>query len=448
MNTSQKIVEFVGDIQYKDIPDDCISKAKDCLLDYIGVTLAGSAQESARIIKEYCRQLGGSPESTVIESALKTFPAGAALANGTMGHLLDYDDLNRQLPHPSVCIFPSILAVGEWKKSSGKDILAAFVLGYEVACEIASVVEPHHSQRGWHSSATVGTFGSVLGVSKLLQLSTQNMLYSVGIAASLTSGLKRNFGTLTKALHAGKAAENGVVAALLAQKGFTSDPTILEGKKGFCHIFSGQYDLKEAVNKLDTFVSIRQGGFKLYPCCGSAAAALDALLFMIEKYSINIDGIVQVQVGSVPLVVDDLVYRQPKSVYEAKFSMNFLAALALCEKEVSLENLVEEKLGDPRIRKLMKKVTLSVDSEMAQAGYRGTWSARVKVKMKEGSEFSERVDIPRGQPENPMSPSQLIGKYQRCARYVLSEERINQSLDWITHLEKLEDISSLMSVIA
>ena len=147
-------------------------------------------------------------------------------------------------------------------------------------------------------------------------------------------------------------------------------------------------------------------------------------------------------------MVDDLVYRQPKSVYEAKFSMNFLAALALCEKEVSLEHLVEEKLGDPRIRKLMKKVILSVDTEMAQEGYRGTWGAKVKVKMKDGSEFSGQVDSPRGQPEDPMSPHQLIGKYRRCARYVLSEERINQSLDWITHLEELEDISSLMSVVA
>lgn len=239
MEVTRELAKFVHDTEFEDIPAGIAEKGKECFLDWQGVALAGTTDPIADIITAYVREAGGREEASVIGSNIRTNRANAALANGVLGHALDFDDYHDEtVIHASAACVPAILAVAEEQCLSGREVLNAMIIGIDVCIRVGLGLGDYHYQRGWHTTATAGVFGATAGVAKLLRLDVDQIVDAFGISGTLSSGLRQVFGTMTKPLHAGKVSLDGVMAGLLAQKGFTSSKEIIEGELGLLEVFT------------------------------------------------------------------------------------------------------------------------------------------------------------------------------------------------------------------
>ncbi len=293
MEATQKIAEFIVGLEYSQIPSPVIEMAKTAITDCIGVTIAGFGDEIGHILTGWLRNEGGNPRCGVIGCGFKTSPSLAALVTGTAGHALDFDDANLAMHgHPSVPILPVILALGEDKKISGQKALEAYVVGFEVETKVGIATAIPHYLSGWHTTGTLGALGAASAAAKILGLNVERTKMALGIAASLASGLRQNFGSMTKPFHAGHAAWAGLIAAQLASAGFTADANIMETPLGFANVFCGpgKYKFEGAIDKLgNPYGLLELGGLmiKKYPCCAEAHRAIDALLQLIEQKQIS-----------------------------------------------------------------------------------------------------------------------------------------------------------------
>lgn len=438
--------DFVIQTRYEDLPEACVRKATHCFLDLLGVTLAGSAHQIARAVTQHVASRNCAPVSTLIGSSLKTSPTDAAFVNGTAGHVLEYDDIKTRIGHPSVAIVPAVLALAESLDSNGKDALTAFVAGFEIASKIAGGVEPALSLNGWHATSAVGIFGAAAAAAKLLGLNAAQVRNSLGIAASFACGLVRNFGTSIKPVHAGQASENGLKAALLAEKGITADRDILSGKWGFPHVFAQNYSEEQIIADLGEPFEVLSNGFKFYPCCASAHTAIDAVLGLLEETPIETSGIQRVEVGTVPINLDNLKFSSPQNHTEAKFSMQFCLASALLKNKVTLENFTDEQIHDPMMQMLMPKISMYLHPDLAYLGYVGTENSIVTIFMKDGQKHEKRVDIPRGHYKNPLTEEALVWKYSQCAKKVISDAAVKKSAEMILDFPSLCSVPELMKM--
>lgn len=445
MGATEKLVDFIIKTKYEDLPEEAINMAKQCFLDCIGVSLAGCVQPIAKIMESYLKDVGGTPQSSIIGLGIKTSSTNAAFANGTIGHALDYDDMIFPvIGHPTVPILPAVLALGESTGATGKDVLLAFILGFEVFCKVGAATSPSHWYKGFHATATIGTYGAVAAASKLLKLDEEQTMNAFGIAGSQASGLKQNLGTMTKPFHAGHAAEGGVKAALLAKKGFTAAKDVLEGQFGFAKLMTDGYNFG-VLDKLGNHWDIVDPApfFKPYPSCGGTHAAMNAMLSLIKEYDLKPDEVERVDAGMNPGGVEELIYTEPKNALQAKFSMQFCLAIMLLERKGGLAQFTDAKVRDPKTAELMKRINLYVDQELTESLPLG-WvdkTATVKVKMKDGRKYKRTTDI-----EHP-TWDELKSKYEECASLVLPENKLRRSIDVITNLEKLKSLNPLMEYI-
>jgi len=444
LSLQEKMSEFVSSVEYGDLPADALRVAKQSLLDYFGVTLAGSVEPVGKIIRSYLEEVGSVGSSTVIGFGLKVSCKDAAFANGVLGHALDFDDSNPSLlGHPSVPVAPAVLAVGELLEASGKDLLLAYSVGVEIECKLGLAVNPAHMARGWHCTSTLGAFGATAAAGKLLGLDSEQMTYAFGIAASESAGVRANFGTMTKPFHAGRAAENGVVAAMLAKNGFTSNKNALEEEFGYLKVTTGEYN-KGVMEKLGNPWELVTPGiyYKLYPCCHYGHAAINALLSIIREKRLDSENVESIEVGATQAIYDNLIYHEPKTGLEGKFSMQFFMADALLGRGIRLEDFTDDRVRDPKIVEFMKKTKFQVHPEINKLVPYGLGAAisRVKVKTKSGEEF-----VKDGMPTAGLE--ELKQKYEICAGYVLPEDKIRESMKLVLDLEKLDNIHKLMQLM-
>lgn len=447
MLLSQRLTEFMSKTKYEDIPTKVLEEAKHCFIDCLGCMLAGAKEPVAGIIVNYVETMGGNPDASVIGHNLKTSVYNAAMANGVIGHALDYDDMSASLiGHSSTVVLPAVLAMGEYKKISGRQALEAYTLGIEVSCAIGRGANPQHYQNGWHPTSSIGVFGATAAAGKILGLSEEKFIHAFGIAASESSGLRENFGTMTKPLHAGRAAARGVLAAMLASKSFTGARNIFEGEAGFFKVMAGNYDLEKIHKSLGNPYEVESPGLSIkpYPACGAAFNGIDAILALVKEHNIKPEEVKKIECGSVPIAKDVLIYPLPKTGLEGKFSMPFCLALALVEEKVTLDHFTDQKVSDPAIVKLMEKTNLYVDPDLAKIGYRGTFNTIIKISLNDGREYIKRLDYSKGSPENPLSEDELFDKYVDCARRLLPEEKVNRSVQMLKGLPELADLTELI----
>ena len=453
---TEKISHFIAETRAEDIPQDAIELARLGITDFIGVTLAGLGEEQSQIIVDYARKTGGVPKATIIGSGFKTSPYLAALANGTLGHSLDYDDIAVSLVgHPSVFLVPSILAIVEDMNASGKDVLVAYVIGYEVASHIARPILQSHYTRGWHSTATFGTLGAAASVAWLLKLNAQQVRQTFGIAASLAGGLRQNFGTMTKPLHAGRAASNGVQAAFLAQAGFTADSSIIEAPLGFAKVFGHDEevdwtDVGRSLGKDVTITSVGGLNIKPYPSCGFTHCAIDAALYVKDEGRLNAGNIAEVELGVSLFDKQVLIHHQPRTGLEGKFSLEYCVARALLSGEVRLRHFTDEAVTETQIERLIEKMKWVEKYPMPVMGTGGGvgGTKSVKVKLEDGREYGQEVTIAKGMPQNPLTPDEFNTKYRDCASASLGKKGVEKSLSILSNLQTLPNIRELIEIIA
>jgi 2-methylcitrate dehydratase PrpD len=454
---TQEIANHVFKVSYKNIPRDVIGLARGFILDGLGVALAGSTDECSRIVQAHIREIGGKEESTVLGTPLAVPTPEAALANGVAGHAMDFDDTQLStskeavyglLTHPTTPVLAAVLAVGEKQKISGAELLLAYITGVEVECRIADSINPRHYQSGFHSTATMGGLGAAMAVGKILRLSENILVQALGIAASMASGLRENFGTMTKPLHAGRAAENGVTAALLARSGFTAATNILEAHRGFYNAMGGGYDPSKIAGRLGKPYFMQEPGISIkpYPSGSLSHPAQDLILDLVKEHDLHAADIESIHVGTNSNVPNALIYPMPKTALEGKFSIPFCMAIGVLERKAGIAQFVDSKVRQKRVVELMKRVSLYVDDELEALGYDQVRS-RIRIKLYNGRTIEGRYDVARGHPEKPMSWSELCEKFRDCARLALSDDDAEQIIELVARLEQLKNLRPLMRAL-
>jgi 2-methylcitrate dehydratase PrpD len=419
--------------------------AARALLDTVGVTLAGAAEPASRIIQRVV-QHDGAGSCAVLGTAFCATAANAALANGTAAHALDYDDMCFvSLAHPSAPLVAAALAAAETAGASGRALLDAYVVGFEVEGRLGRAMNPRHYQRGWHCTSTLGTIGAAAAASRLLGLAAAAAGHALAIAASEASGLKENFGTMVKPLHAGLAARNGVVAALLAQAGMTASGAAIDGPQGFLRVMdSEQPSLEAFAADLGTRWEIAETGItvKLYPSCAGTHPTLDALLDLRRQHGFDARDVEAIEIGVDPIVPTILLYDRPSSGLEGKFSMPFCAAAAVVRGQVGIDTFDTATLRDPAIVAMQSRVTMRVDDTL-DASAPSLTQARVTVRLLDGRVLTASANGARGYPERPPSDEELSAKFLSCATQTLSVSQADAALQMLREIESIQDMRTL-----
>lgn len=443
---TERIAEFIGG-SHDSVPQEVWEVCKLHILDTLGVLIAGSKEGITGIVGPYVQSLGCGQEATLLTQKMKTSAPLAAFGNGVIAHALDFDDYQvPSMAHPSVTVLPAVLALGEKLKASGKACLEAYLVGMEVISRVGRAIHPVHYDRGWHATGALGALGSSSASSKLLKLDGEKTRMALGIAASMASGLRGNFGTMTKPFHAGHAARNGVESSLLASLGFTASKDILEGDLGFCSIFTDgkSFDLPKIVEGLgDSFSILSPGiGKKLYPSCAATHSFLDGIFDLIRQHDLKAQEVDSVECGIFYRLPSMLLYANPQTGLEGKFSLEFCIALALKERAVGISQFTDSKVKDPEIQGLIKRISKEVTEE---AGKRGTEYpiAILTVRMKNGKSYPVRVEKRKGSPLNPLTPDEVKEKFMDCAQLNYSSDQSRRILETVLAMERIKDIGGL-----
>lgn len=454
MKVTDEVAKFVVRTRYEDIPRKAFAVAKQGIMDCIGVALAGAKQQSGMIAGNMAKYLAPDDKSaTILGQGIKSTVELAALVNGTSAHALDYDDVIWSLTgHPSASLVPAVLALGEVTNASGQKILEAYTIGIEVMAKIGLTAMPAHSlERGWHATSTIGTIGTTAACAKLLNLDTAKTKMALGIATSMASGAVGNFGTMTKPLHAGLAAKNGVIASLLANGGFTARENALEGPKGFYEIYCYGLDCNfSPIQTLGNPFDLMVKGIviKPYPCGVANHPGIDGALILKNKYNFKPEDIERIDVGATRYTNDKLAYKIPRTGLEGKFSMPYNVSRAIHDGTLTLNSFTDEAVKDPVIISTAEKVNMFISEEIEKNWKGGTSRpCSVEIHLKDGRKLYEKVEISKGNPENPLTMDELKSKFRDCASLSISKKNIENSLDMIQNIESIDNIKKLCDIL-
>ncbi|HXT55470.1 MAG TPA: MmgE/PrpD family protein [Candidatus Eisenbacteria bacterium] len=448
MEVTAILAKFTTDLHYEKIPRKAVETAKIALRDCLGVALAGSREEDARIAAEIARQERAREETSVIGQGFRTSALNAALANGTAAHALDFDHSFTIMGQPTAPVAPATFALGEALGASGRQVIEAYVAGFEVTAKLVhSLRDSAHD--GWHAPSTLGSFGAAAACSKLLGLDAAKMQMALGITASMASGIVANFGTMTKPLHVGLGARNGVLAAKLAGGGYTANPKAIEGGFGFYSVLHENTEIHEqAIEELGRSYALITDGLRIkpYPCGGLTHQVIDSVLEFRAKHGLTAEMIDRVDVDVVKHTFDRIVFRVPQTGIQGKFCMPYLVARAIIDGKIGLHIFTDSAVRDQNVLKLAERVQMNLDSNLKKSDAAGR-PCRVTVRLKNGQTFTREAQHAKGGPEHPMSEAELRDKFTECAREAIDASSAAKVLDYIESLESLSDIRPLCDFI-
>ena len=450
IGATRLLARYAVALRYREIPPEVISRAKACVLDTLAVALYGSTKPWSRSVIAFVRGLGLRGHCTVLGERWPAPAPQAALANGTMAHAFELDNVRQPGAgvHPGATAFLPALAIAEEKKAAGKALLTALVAGCEVMSRIGVAAGNSLEKRGFHAPALTGTFGAAVAAGRLLGLNERRMVNALGIAGSYSGGLlefsRCQEGAMIKRLHLGKAAEGGVTAALLAQRGFAGPESVLEGKFGFCRAFSDSPNLSCLTDGLGRYFETLNICIKRYACHINAHAPIEGLQKLKEQHRFAPEDIAEIVIGGIEKLVTHHAIYEPKDLMMAQYSIPFCAALSLYDDPMDPESFYEKRIRDKRILAMTRMVRLEVDSEIEAKGL--DRAARVAVRLKNGRTHTALVVHFRGTPQNPLSPSELEDKARRLTHRLLSPKRLQRLIETVHRLEKVNDVSILSAL--
>ena len=457
---TEYVGRFVVETQYSAIPGDVLELGKKSILDGFGLALAGSRAHTGPLCMQYLETLGVCDgKSTLIGSLRKTAPQFAAFVNGVSIHADDYDDTQLSaakdrvyglLVHPTVPVLPPAFAIAEQGGVSGKDFMLAYHLGVEVECKIAEAISPRHYQDGFHSTGTVGPFGSAAACARLMQLDLSKTLNAFGVAGAEAGGLRENFGTMTKPFQAGHAAESGLEAATLASLGWTAATQILEAPRGFFHAAGGTFEPTFIMNRLGKPWTFTSPGVSLkpYPSGSLSHPAMTEMMRLIEKNDIQSAQVEKVEIGANHSMTNALLHHQPKTGLEAKFSMEFCIAILLLERKAGLAEFTDQVVQRPDVKEMIAKIKYYVDPEAESAGF-DKMTSILRIYLKDGRVISGRAEFGKGSPADPMSYEETAVKFRGCAEYAeWPKEKTEKIIAFVKNLENAPDMKELVPLLS
>ncbi|MCY3692609.1 MAG: MmgE/PrpD family protein [Chloroflexota bacterium] len=453
MNITRRIAEFVTASDIEDFPPDAIEAAKAAIMDCLACMLAGSGESLSDILCRYVAAESASPAASVVGRGFRTSAANAALVNGAMGHALDYDDITQVTKtHPTTVLLPAALAIAEEAGASGKDLLLGYLTGFEVACAVGEALsEAYYDDLGWHPTGPLGAVGAAAAASKIMALDPERTAMAVSLAASQASGLRQNFGTMTKPFHAGDAARAGVVAAKLVRDGFTASDDALEGRFGFIRAFSGGegFDSEQVAQNLGNKLYMVDSGIEIkkYPCCGSAHLALDATFDLLSQSDIDPDAVDRIDV-----MVDfdpprSLIHSRPLSSLEGKFSIQYCLAAALLDQRVGLQSFTDDQVMRPEAQALIPRIDMRrIPGNEGQPSWTEGYH-QVDVQLKDGSILRQQAHRANSGALRGVTMDDVREKFRDCASLLLSDATTAEILSRLDSLEEGTPITGLTNLL-
>ena len=457
---TRQVSDFVVSARLADVPLTVQKLAKRSILDGLGLAVAGSRSQGARIVQaEVASYESSVREATLLGTDLRAPARFAAFANGVAIHADDYDDTQLAaavdrvyglLTHPTAPVLPPVLAIGQRKKLDGAAVLTAYLVGVEVATKICEAIDPRHYDAGFHSTGTAGTIGAGAAASRALGLSAEQTAIALAISASQAAGLRENFGSMTKPFHAGRAADSGVLAADLAERGFTAAPNILEAKRGFFNAAGGGYDPLAIEGRLGKPWTFEEPGvsIKPYPSGSLTHPGMGAFYSLILREDLRADQVKRIVVGTNRHMPNALIHHQPHDELQAKFSMEFCLAILLLERKAGLPQFTDEVVSRRDVKEVIGLVDFDVDPQAEAAGY-NKMTTRITVEMRDGRKLTTSAAFGKGSPQNPMSDDELIEKFLGCLEWAGIDRAFGMDVaQQVMALEQLPLIDSLIAPLS
>ncbi len=451
MNATQTLARYALDLSYRQIPAEVIERAKACILDTLAVSLYGSTKPWSKTVSDFVLASGAKGSSTVFGSKQKAPAERAALANGTMAHAFELDNVHQPGAgvHPGATVFLPAFAVAEETRANGKALLTAFVAGCEVMSRIGVAAGNSLERRGFHAPGLTGTFGAAVAAARLLGLNEKKLVNALGIAGSYSGGLiefsRCQEGAMIKRLHLGKAAEGGVTAAQLASRGFAGPESVLEGKFGFCQTFSDSPKLEYLTHGLGRVWESMNICIKRCACHINAHAPIEALQCLRDEIHFEPEDIRTIEIGGIEKLVTHHANYRPKDLMMAQYSIPFCVALSVYCDPTDPANFDERKLKDKRILAMTRKVRLKVDHEFEEKGW--DRAARVTVDLGKKGSHTKLVIHFKGTPTNPMSPEEVEDKARKLTQGILSQAQFQRLVAALRNLEKIDDVGKIGALL-
>ncbi len=441
---SEKLSKYIYETNYEHLPQSIIKLGKMCFLDWLGCTIAASNSVTAHIFLDLIRELGGNKDATIIPYGDKTSVLNAALVNGVLSHFLELDDIHKKaMYHPGVPVIPAALAISEREKLSGKELITAIIMGYETGIRIGIAINPSHFWY-WHTTGTVGTFAAAAASGKALRLTKEQLVYALGNAGTQASGLWEFIedGAMTKPLHPGKAAQNGLLASLLAEKGFTGPSRIIEGVRGFGLATSKESNFESIVSNLGSIYHMNTMGFKIHVGCRHTNSPVDGTLELVNKYNLTPKDISKVTVRTYKLAKDLVGKTNPKNITEAKFSIIYCVAAAIKFRQCGIAEFTQQNLNDLEVKSLLNRINLVVDDSLQKEFPQG-YASIVEIETTEKKKYIKETDYAKGDPENPVDWNEIENKFKKLAGTVLEQNKTEEIISKVRSIENISDITQV-----
>lgn len=434
---TRTLARYIVDSQYADIPDAVKHEAARALLNWAGCAIGSSHHKTVEYALAAITPFSGSSQAGILGRSERLDILHAALINGISSHVLDFDDTHARAIHPSAPVLPAILALAEWRRIRGKDLVHAFVLGVEAECRVGLSVFPEHYERGWHITGSAGVFGAAAAAGKLLGLNEQQMTWALGIAATQSSGLRAMFGSMCKSLHPGHAAHDGLAAAFLASKNFTSSERGIEAPRGWGHVLSTKFDPAIITAEFGKRYELMSNMYKPFACGLVVHAVIDGCIQLRNQHGLQPEAITGVELTVCPIVMELTAITDPQTGLEGKFSVFHAAAAALVFGAAGEAQFSDSAVRDTRAVALRKCVTVAPDPSLSRI------QARVTIRMKDGRTLTQHVENALGTLARPMSDADLEAKFRGLTDGIISASQTQELIRLCWSVATLPDAGAI-----